>query len=917
MKRGGLRHDRTGEVDAFSAIRSLVRGFQFSLFGVPAHKVFIVNLRQTDLAMACCRNIVKELKNFILGVSAHRLTFFLRTRGYLVGADGSGGEFLRVSSLTPAECLSFVSSDRWPNDVRQSCRAALLGGRRDGSRRDGALLYDKHVMARELWMRTLGQPIALKEFLSVAVENDDATWSPRIRMIEDIVGKEQTRGAIAFLYVLALVADAESVRTVDPVALAKACGLENQYEKLVELLRCLHGFDLGDRYDVKLFEIVKPDGCRFDGHVFKSECEASAFLLKCGKFGEAGKYAYAMARVNVVLSESSLKWEEDDYARMGKNLARAIVKCRQWNEWESSRKVLDDALLKNCSVVVQRGFESELTRLKAEHSLLSRLRKVHAAMESNELLPVLRSAIKDCETERDFLSTLFQALQIADFAGIPICDLGMDLELVRRSLRASKDMDLSCAVISLTYLMLCYDMWLFKDDGRNRRMAAMFSDLRDELSSRMSRRNATIINVAFALPAHVASNDALDWLMGKIKGVDVTDSVVLSDVVAKLLYTARDYSEAEGECDAAILQRARAWFSRHVNLTGYDSGRLFYSQKVGAAFSASDFSLEAVLPRLETDLRPAEFDLNGQAELTLNVLRSLAAAQPQDKLSVLSTVVSRQQEWMCKMNRDVFKGQFYTLAEIIGNGCEAFDSCDERWKKLSNDFLDQWRLFHHDGYSVLSWFFSTSNVFLDYLRVVGGVSKLCALYKRPFVCDRLVIDAGRILCLRDSEFSDDLKGKIEREAAEVVDVWRFSNDAAELLYVTARAIGEGECCGAEDNPDLSTCIKRAMGTLEKPFLRASVDARPVIRIDSSELAFALCCVTFVAAQSGDRTGAEVLAAIGQYLVSPSGNPDNEYETVQDYISSDWTNAASIFKFFNCGLPEQCVNGGVPWATIRG
>lgn len=432
-------------------LTTFLRGTHFSLFGVPKHKAFIIEVPPSvkDSVVIEMRDKLEEY----CSAQVCPLTFVLKTEGFLsFGSRKLDDRAIRIEVLSPTECLDFIKHEVWPVDVSETVRKKLLGDLKTPLSLVGANSFDARF-AQSLWISTLGQPDLLQQQVKNSMAEN--AWKAHLKLIVDQQDKQYAIGDfIAFLTFLALLAEfdenssATARRNLTWSKLATCFGVgptkDNgyRYEYVADILSTLFGYDIlqVDKRMVDLHHLICPETAEAKNrnrYFFANRYEALSLIFRWGRFERRDLSAVVCERVSAALMNNDLGLSNEDRARAGRNLARAIIDSCPWNKWNDEYERLKSEWPLTSEVSgVKDAFETEFKRLREQHSLLSRLEACIDCIKPDELASILKEICSLEIPDSDYLLTVLRAVRLIaatyTFKISYLSELKVDFERLKR-----------------------------------------------------------------------------------------------------------------------------------------------------------------------------------------------------------------------------------------------------------------------------------------------------------------------------------------------------------------------------------------------------------------------------------------------------------------------------------------------------
>lgn len=667
----GYVKGRDGNFVVTPRLSGFLRGISFSLIGIPRHKAFLVEL-SPDTSTDEIHRMYRTLHKFqnASEKKEYPITFILKAAGFMSPEDeASANDYICLETLVPTECVEFVEHEVWTKQVSAEVKERFT----DQSLR-AVVRYDlpefvRLQYARNLWVSTLGQPVRLYETIkAVAAENE---WQKRIEMIpEDIRPR-----AIAFLTLLALLADldGENERDFSPAELAEACDITaSEYVRLVDIIKKNHRFNLLAHPDIRRDQIVCPaEDAEEDERkkfVFDNRYQASALLLKWGRFGKTEEHLNFYAAMGIVANilmsknESDLVIVDEDLLRAGRNLARAIIKNRPWIEWrtEFERFSKDTQVAK--VPLLSEAFQAEFERLSREEGFFSNLERCVDVWAPDQMTTFLNEVLASAiPNDRDYLETLARSLVISDENRAFPYYLNFDFARLHRIVKSDRpeDRDLLTA-IALIYLV---PILTVRDDLVS---SSGWAGIRDMIEIAMCMRDRLVPNalerrvltaVLRFMETGTFDDDDRAFLEGVLRDpIKPPDDPYLSEALAIA------FGNMVDPIFEKCLSHDGVWCERWLATKGFAGPRIAYWDSLSfLSKNATADDWTRIAERLNGDLKPRTGDLYQRRVFIKTVTGLMPIMPPTVRDEYFTAFLLEQKDLLAGLDVIKFGVQFRAL----------------------------------------------------------------------------------------------------------------------------------------------------------------------------------------------------------------------------------------------------------------
>lgn len=666
-----------------SELTKYLKGVEYSLSGVPEHKVFVVELSDTvtDRTIGDMREALEKYRE---GLKCKRnLTFILKTAGF-VDVEGNA---VCLEALSPDECLEFVKHNVWGKDASQNvCKAHL--GVLSGSQLSENDPTVHRQLSRSLWISTLGQPGLLRSLIDV--KKADIHWKERLDLIAANRDKQYAlEEFMSFLTMMALLADSEgsgtskSERKLSLRSLVGACGISTggyPYEHFAKVVRKIYRYNIQGRKqtDISRSHLVCFEESKerdLGSYFFDNRFEASALLLKCCNFGMGYDYSAAMTNfISPALMNRDLGIDEEDRRRAGRNLARAIVENLTWNKWEATyARFEEDWPFADYVTEIHEAFREEYMRLARENSIFAKLERCADTLEDTEICPILEAVVtRKIEDDRVYAETIARGLRIAAMNGYASNVFNaLKIDFARLNDFAKSDKIAEGA--DIVELLSAIAIFSLVNEGILRRNFSTvvegfdkfnhLSELMESLCARLVKESQ-VLQLLEAANEYATTGDlseerriAINKLISEIVG---SANQYLSDAIC---FALNEWG-SEKICVWVDGRKLRGWSGIIVRRHSYAA------ELTDLLSSATAENWGSVRKRLDTELKPDRDNIYQNIKYVMKVI-SVSSLVPREELAGWhDRFLSRQKDWYAMSRRNRFICQFLLLGKSIAEfGC--------------------------------------------------------------------------------------------------------------------------------------------------------------------------------------------------------------------------------------------------------
>lgn len=660
--------------ESFEVVPELAKylcGVGYSLYGIPANKVFVVELpdRTSDLEIEKQR---AALEAFCHKVS-HPVTFILKASGFVSVNPNAASRTICLETLSPSECTDFIEHDVWKKKANVAANISRYYlGEEDARLFIGRNPEMRRQLSRSLWISTLGQPALLHQRIeSVQAQSE---WEARLRLIE--VNQEKQYAVecvVAFLTLVALLAEStkEDTRKLNWRTLANACGIGDGYAygHFAKVIRKIYRFNIEGNYgridrDHLVFPGNVQDG-NLEHYFFDNRFEASVLLLKCCKFDEAHDYSAAMSNYVSTALMNVADIDEDDRRRAGRNLAAAIIENRPWDRWEEEYTRFEENWPFDSEVSeIREAFRCEYERLSREHSILSSMENCVDGLEDKELAAMFSSLFRHrFGDDATYCESIVRGLRLLAAEGFDAsCIAAMKIDFVRLNAFLGS-CDAKEAEVIAAIALLCLD---FKVTLQGRYILSeidseVFARLTDLVTGLLHRYDANSpihellrIESEYATTGEI-SDECLAVIKSSASSFAVPENPYLADAV---IYILRQWNH-RGACDSTDRKQWRS-------CSGFLARRYAYEGEIERTLSsATAETWPSVKETLYNELRPKPDDYF-QNIVFATILLKNRDLMPREELAIwIDFFLSRQSDWFSVIRHDLFFEQFLELGLSI------------------------------------------------------------------------------------------------------------------------------------------------------------------------------------------------------------------------------------------------------------